>query len=141
MAGSFGLEHRPPCRPRFARNPSLAQVWPAGPIRDRRVRAIAVTTPERVPSLPDVPTLKELGDDVDVATWYALIVPAGTPAAITQRLYAEYTRVAQLPEIHAFPAQQGLIYPPNAPGAFATRIAAETRRWGEIIRANNIQLD
>ena len=112
-----------------------------GPIRDGQVRAIAVTTPERVPSLPEVPTMKELGFDVDVATWYALIVPMGTPAPIQERLYAEYTRVAQLPDMQAFLAAQGLIYLPNAPGAFAARIAAETARWGAIIRANNIRLD
>jgi len=112
-----------------------------GPIRDGQVRALAVTTPERVPVLPDVPTLKELGYDVEVATWYALIVPAGTPEPIQSRLYAEYTRVAQLPEMQRFLAEQGLIYLPNAPGAFAARIVAETRRWGEIIRANGIRLD
>ncbi len=111
------------------------------PVRDGQVRAIAVTTPERVPSLPDVPTMRELGFDVDVATWYGLIAPAATPAAVQNRLYAEYTRVAQLPEMQAFLAQQGLIYLPNAPGAFAARIAAETARWGAIIRANNIRLD
>jgi len=112
-----------------------------GPVRDGQVRAIAVTTPQRVPSLPDVPTMKELGFDVEVATWYALIVPAGTPAAIQQRLYDEYTRAAQLPDMRRFLAVQGLIYLPNAPGEFAARIVAETRRWGEIIRANNIRLD
>lgn len=112
-----------------------------GPIRDGQVRALAVTTPERVPTLPDVPTLKELGYDVEVATWYALITPAGVPQPIQSVLYDAYTGVAQMPEMQSFLAQQGLIYLPNAPGAFAARIAAETRRWGEIIRANNIRLE
>ena len=112
-----------------------------GPIRDGQVRALAVTTPGRVPALPEVPTLQELGYDVEVATWYALIVPAGTPEAIQSRLYTEYTRVAQLPEMRRFLDEQGLIYLPNPPGAFAQRIVAETRRWGEIIRANNIRLE
>ena len=112
-----------------------------GPVRDGQVRAIAVTTPERVPSLPELPTMKELGFDVDVATWYALIVPAGTPAAVQARLYDAYTEVAQEPQMQRFLAEQGLIYLPNAPGAFAARIAAETRRWGDIIRTNNIRLE
>ncbi len=112
-----------------------------GPVRDGQVRAIAVTTPERVPALPAVPTMKELGFDVDVATWYALIVPAGTPAAVQSRLYDAYTAVAQEPGMQRFLAEQGLIYLPNAPGAFSARIAAETRRWGEIIRVNGIRLE
>ena len=99
---------------------------------------LVLTTPEHVAVLPDVPTLDY---DVEVATWYGLTVPAGTPEPIQSRLYAEYTRLAQSPDMQRFLATQGLLYPPNAPGAFTTRILAETRRWGEIIHAHNIRLD
>ena len=55
-------------------------------IRGGKIGAIAVSTPQRVPQLPDVPTLIEQGTNMDVATWYAVIVPAGTPKAVTDRL-------------------------------------------------------
>lgn len=112
-----------------------------GPIRGGQVRPIAVTTPARVPQLPDVPTLSELGHAVEVATWYGLIAPAALPQPMQTRLYEEYTRVAQSAETQRFLAEQGLIYLPNAPGEFARRIAAESARWGQIIRANNIRLE
>lgn len=111
-------------------------------LRAGAVRALAVTTPVRVPQLPDVPTLAESGyPDIDVATWYGVIAPAGTPAPIIERLHAEYVRVATLPETARFLDEQGLIYLDNAPGAFATRTAAERARWGEIIRAGNIRVE
>ena len=111
------------------------------PIRDGRVKALAVTTPQRVPQLPNVPTLKELGYDVDVATWYAVIAPARTPEPILDRLYADYTAVSLLPETQRFLAEQGLIYLPNTRADFAARIAAETERWQRIIAERGIRLE
>jgi tripartite-type tricarboxylate transporter receptor subunit TctC len=111
------------------------------PIRDGRVKALAVTTPQRVPQLPDVPTLKELGYDVDVATWYAVIAPAKTPEPILDRLYADYTAVSLLPETQKFLAEQGLIYLPNTRAEFGARIAAETARWQRIIAERGIRLE
>ncbi|MCX7372662.1 MAG: tripartite tricarboxylate transporter substrate binding protein [Alphaproteobacteria bacterium] len=111
------------------------------PIRGGQVRAMAVTTPQRVPQLPDVPTLMELGFAVEVATWYGLVAPAALPASMQSRLYEEYTRVSQAADTQRFLAEQGLIYLPNAPGEFARRVAAESARWGQIIRANSIRLE
>ena len=110
-------------------------------LRANKIRAIAVTTPQRVPALPDVPTLAESGYEIDVVTWYAVIVPAGTPKAITDRLYKEYTAVAQLPEVQKFLFDQGLVYLPNAPGQFAQRIDAESARWAQIIKEQNIRVE
>lgn len=111
------------------------------PVQQGQIRAIAVTTPNRVPQLPDVPTLQEQGYDIDVATWYGVIAPAATPAPVLARLHAEYVKVAEAAETQRFLAEQGLIYLPNAPGAFATRAAAERARWGEIIRSQNIRVE
>ena len=110
-------------------------------IRSGKVRALAVSTPGRVPQLPDVPTLKELRlGDTDVVTWYALIVPARTPRAIVDRLYREYTAVAQLPEIQKLLAEQGLVYIPNSTAEFQARIEEETKRWATVIRDNRIEV-
>lgn len=111
-------------------------------IRAGKIRPIAVTTPQRVPQLPEVPTLAEVGyPEVDVATWYALIVPVGTPQPVIERLYKEYTAAAQTPEVQKFLADQGLVYLPNAPGQFAQRVQAESARWGQIIREQNIRVE
>lgn len=111
-------------------------------IRAGAVRALAVTTPVRVPQLPEVPTLMESGyPDIDISTWYAVIAPVGTPAPMVERLHTEYVRVALMPETQQFLATQGLIYLPNDPGVFAQRVAAERRRWGEIIRSQGIRVE
>ncbi|WP_426957033.1 Bug family tripartite tricarboxylate transporter substrate binding protein [Muricoccus radiodurans] len=109
-------------------------------IRDGSIRALAVTTPERLPQLPDVPTLKESGYDIDVVTWYAVITPAGTPAPILDRLYEAYTAAAGAPEVQRLLAEQGLIYLPNTRNQFAERIATESDRWARIIRDQRIQV-
>jgi tripartite-type tricarboxylate transporter receptor subunit TctC len=107
-----------------------------------KLRALAVTTSQRVPQLPDVPTLKELslGDD-EVVTWYAVIAPAGTPQPIVDRLYKEYTAAAGTPEVKKMLTDNGLIYIPNTTAQFQERIAQETARWAQIIKDNNLQLD
>jgi tripartite-type tricarboxylate transporter receptor subunit TctC len=111
-------------------------------IRGGKIRALAVTTPQRVPQLPDVPTLIESGyPEVDVVTWYALIAPAGTPRAITDRLYKEYTTVSQMPEVQKFLAEQGLVYIPNTQAQFISRIDAERGRWGQIIAEQGIKVE
>ncbi|MBW6396929.1 tripartite tricarboxylate transporter substrate binding protein [Roseomonas sp. HJA6] len=119
---------------------TLPTILPA--IRDGRVRALAVTTPDRVPQLPDVPTLAESGHPgFAVASWYAVIAPARTPTAILDRLYDVYTQVATTPEMQSFLAEQGLIYLPNTRTNFAERIAAESARWAGIIRDRGISVN
>jgi len=111
-------------------------------IRDGAVRALAVTTAARIPQLPDVPTMAEAGyPEVDVVTWYAVIVPAGTPAPIQERLWSEYTRVAGTPEAQRFLNEQGLIHMPMTQAAFVARVAAESARWATIIREQNIRIE
>jgi len=111
-------------------------------IRSGKLRALAVTTPNRVPQLPNVPTLKELGlGDADVMSWYALIAPAGTPQPIVDRLYTAYTDAAKTPEIQKLLSDQGLIYIPNTTAQFQAQIAAETARWAKLIKDNKLEID
>jgi tripartite-type tricarboxylate transporter receptor subunit TctC len=107
-----------------------------------KLRALAVTTLQRVPQLPDVPTLKELslGDD-EVVTWYAVIAPAGMPQPIVDRLYKEYTAAAGTPEVKKMLTDNGLIYIPNTMAEFQKRIVEETARWAQIIKENKLELD
>lgn len=111
-------------------------------IQAGKLRALAVTTLQRVPQLPDVPTLKELSlSDDEVVTWYAVIAPAGTPQPIIDRLYKEYTAAAGTPEVKKMLTDNGLIYLPNAMAQFQARIVEETARWARLIQENNLQLD
>ena len=111
-------------------------------IQAGKLRALAVTTLQRVPQLPDVPTLKELGlVEDEVVTWYAVIAPAGTPQPIVDRLYKEYTAAAGTPEVKKMLTDNGLIYLPNTMAQFQARIVEETARWAQLIKENNLQLD
>ncbi len=110
-------------------------------VRSGKMRALAVTTSNRVPQLPDAPTLKELGlGDAEVVTWYALIAPAGTLRPVVDRLYKEYTAAAQSPEVQKLLSDQGLIYLPNTSAQFQARIEEETQRWARLIRDNKIEV-
>ena len=111
-------------------------------IQAGKLRALAVTTLQRVPQLPDVPSLKELSlADSEVVSWYALIAPAGTPQPIVDRLYKEYTAAAGQPEVQKLLADQGLIYLPNTTAQFQARIAEETARWAQLIKENKLEAE
>ena len=110
-------------------------------IRSGRLRALAVTTPKRLPDLPDVPTMAESGfPGFDVSFWLGAMVPAQTPPAVIQTLY-EAMRSAR--DDASAMRQLGLqgtveLMPPDA---FAARIKAETAAWGEVIRREKIELE
>jgi tripartite-type tricarboxylate transporter receptor subunit TctC len=113
-----------------------------GQIRGGRVKALAVATERRLPQLPDVPTFAEAGvPDFVVSAWFGLAAPARTPDAIVARL-AEATATAMRDAGVGRPlAEQGAIVNATTPAAFATFMADERRRWGPVIRANNMRAD
>ena len=80
---------------------SLSDVGPAtGPLQDGRVRALAVTSPQRLPSHPDVPTMAEAGfKDMEVEFWTGLLAPAKTPPAIIKRLQDEVIAIVKMPDV------------------------------------------
>lgn len=107
-----------------------------------KVRALAVTTPLRVPVVPDVPTMTEAGlPGVQGGPWFGLLVPAETPSAAVEWLNAETKNVFAAPEVHNRFVAQGLSLSVGTPAEFATHIAAETQRWGEIIRQAGVRLE
>src|SRR4029078_9143247 len=77
----------------------------AGPVvsqvKSGTVRALAVATSKRIEDLPDVPTLKEAGADVDAVLWSGIFVPKDTPPGIVKKLEAEFMRIARLPDVSA----------------------------------------
>jgi len=98
------------------------------------LRALAVTGPKRLASLPDVPTFLEQGQDgVDVQFLFGIVAPRGTPPDIVARLNAEITQALSDPEIRATLARQSIEPTPGTPDAFGALLALEWKRWRDIV--------
>jgi tripartite-type tricarboxylate transporter receptor subunit TctC len=107
-------------------------------IRDGKLRALAVTSRERTPLAPDLPTMIEAGvPDYEVTTFNGVVAPAGTPAAIVAKLNAAITAGMQTPDMQNRLQKLGAISRPNTPASFAAFIAAEHAKWSALgIRVN-----
>src|SRR5262245_10090228 len=107
-----------------------------------KVRALAVAAPQRLAAVPDVPTMTEVGmRELEGGPWFGLLAPAGTPRAVIDWLNAETIKAFNAPDVRERLSQQGLSFPLGSPEDFATHIAAETQRWGDVIRRANIKMD
>lgn len=105
-----------------------------------KLKALAATTMQRAEQLPDVPTLNELGlKDFDVATWYGITAPAGTPPAIVDKLAATLTKVLNSPDIKAKFAQQGTEVFLLQPKEFEAYVRTDAKRLTDLIKSANIQ--
>ncbi len=111
-------------------------------IKSGKVKALAVMSPKRIPSLPDVPTLDEVGvKGFDVSAWQALFVPKGTPPEIVARLTAEMTKAITTPDVKARLEDFGLeVVPSDGPtlGAFVKK---ETTFWHALIKERKLSAE
>ena len=111
-------------------------------IKAGKLRALAVSGPNREPSLPDVPTLTEQGVNFQIATWYCLVAPAGTPRAIVERLNAAVNRAMQSPDYAKRWESLGLAnMQPRTADQFAETIRTDVATWAEVIRKGNIKAE
>jgi tripartite-type tricarboxylate transporter receptor subunit TctC len=111
-------------------------------VRANRLVALAVTSPQRSPLAPDLPTLVESGiPGVDVPSWYTLLVPARTPREVAERLRAELRRVGSSAEFTGQLARQALDVQLLAPGEYASFLQAETEKWARVVRTNGLKAD
>ncbi len=111
-----------------------------GQIKSGALRALAVTSPQRAPGLPDVPTLAEAGvPGSSVETWFGLTAPAATPRDIVQRLNAEVRKALTAPELQQRFAELSLSVTPSSPEELDALIKSEAVRWGEVIRRAGIK--
>ena len=111
-------------------------------VKSGRLRALAVSSPQRIPALPDVPTVAESGyPGFEADQWYGVVAPAGTPAAVVARLNAEINKALALPEVAQQLAVEGAVPTPNTPQAFAALIQRELPRWAEVVKAGNVKPD
>jgi tripartite-type tricarboxylate transporter receptor subunit TctC len=110
---------------------STAQFFRAGTLT-----GVAVTSPERMPDNPEMPTFKELGyPELVGTTWFSLSGPAKLPADIVQKLNAEITRIVALPDVQARLRRDGFIAQPMSPAAFTKFVDDENKRWKPLIEA------
>ncbi|MCG2592318.1 tripartite tricarboxylate transporter substrate binding protein [Ramlibacter sp. XY19] len=108
-------------------------------IKSGRLRALAVSSAQRIPSLPDVPTVAESGyPGFEADQWYGLVAPANTPPARVQKLNAELNKVLASPAVAQQLAGEGAIAAPRTPEAFRELIARELPRWGAVVKAANM---
>lgn len=111
-------------------------------VRGGKLKAIAVSGVARSPSLPDVPTLGELGlKNVSVEIWYGLFGPADLPAEIVKRLNGEVNTIVQRPDVRKILSEQGLEPKPGTANDFSRFVRSDFSSWRSIIAETGVKLD
>jgi tripartite-type tricarboxylate transporter receptor subunit TctC len=111
-------------------------------IRSGKLRALAVSGPTRLASLPDVPTFAEAGlPGYEVRIWYGLLAPAGTPKDVVARLNKEVNRIMALPEVNELIEAGGMTRFTLEPAQFAALMKSDSDKYGLIIKKANVKLD
>ena len=114
---------------------------PAMPqVRNGKVRGLGVTSAQRSPAAPDIPTIAESGlPGYETTGWHGWVVPAKTPVVVVKRLHAEIDRAAKHPELRQMLEAQGTEVIGNTPEAFAVALKAETAKWAKVVKAAGIK--
>ena len=111
-------------------------------IKSGRLRALAVSSTQRLAALPEVPTVAEGGfPGFEADQWYGVVAPASTPAALVARLNAEINKALALPDVARQLAMEGALPMPGTPKAFTELITREIPRWAEVVRAGKVTAD
>ena len=105
-----------------------------------RIRILAVTSAKRAGALPDVPTLAELGlKDFDITPWWGVVVPAGTPRPVIDKLAAWFNQITAMDETRSFLARGALDAFPGSPESMAALLKTETERWKAYVKLAKIE--
>ena len=111
-------------------------------IKGGKLRALAVTSPKRAPSLPDVPTIAEAGyKGFDANTWFGLVAPAGTPAPIVAKINAEVNRILKMPDVKEKFAAEGGGPLGGSSQEFAALLKSDYVKWGKVVKDSGAKLD
>ena len=111
-------------------------------IKAGKLVAYAVTSAQRLPQLPDVPTVSEAGlSGYDSTGWFGVVAPAGTPKPVIDRLNAEITAALHDDQTKSSMRNLGVEPAPSKPEAFEAYIRSETQKWAKVIRQANIKID
>ncbi len=121
---------------------SLAPLAIMPQVQAGRLKALAISTPQRSPLLPNIPTFREAGIlDVEATAWIGVVAPAKTPPAIIERLNREFTAAMQDPAVAEKLRAQYMDPRPNSPAEFAAFMQEELKRWGPVIRRSGATVD
>ena len=121
----------------FASMPSVM-----GHVRSGKLRAVAVTSPKRSSSVPDVPTVAESGlPGFETGAWQGIMAPRGTPAPIIQRLNREIVTIVHLPEVRKQYALEGGEPIGSTPEELARFLRADIAKWAKVVKAANIKVE
>jgi len=121
----------------FDNMPSVIQQVKSG-----RLKALAVTSAQRNPQLPEIPTIQELGvAGYEVWSWFGLLAPAATPKPIVDKLNASIVDIIKQPDVQAKIIELGAVPVPETSAEFGAFIEAETLKWAKVIKEANIGMD
>ena len=121
----------------FDNMPSVIQQVKSG-----RLKALAVTSAQRNPQLPDIPTIQEVGvTGYEVWSWFGLLAPAATSKPIVDKLNASIVEIIKQPDVQAKIIELGAVPVPETSAEFGAFIEAETLKWAKVIKEANIGMD
>ena len=109
-----------------------------GHIGNGRLRGLAVSSPKRLPALPDMPTVMEAGYKFQVNNWHGVIAPKGTPKAVIDKLNSEINKAIKDPDFAKRIAQDGLEPAGGTPEIFGELLKREVTEWGEVVKAAKV---
>ena len=125
------------CSVGFATTPSVI-----GHVKSGKMRGLAVTSAQRSPSTPELPTLSEAGvAGYEAGTWYGFLVPAGTSKEIISRLHAESVKLLKLPDVRQRLDNAGFDPIGNSPEEFGAYIRSEIEKWGKVVRTAGVRVE
>jgi tripartite-type tricarboxylate transporter receptor subunit TctC len=118
---------------------SMSTAWPHA--KSGTVRAVAVTTPARSATAPDLPTVGETINGFQATAWQGMFVPAGTPRPVVEKLAAEVRKVLQRPDVIAALRDVGAEPAPSSPQEFAEFTRSERGKWEEVVRVSGAKIE
>jgi tripartite-type tricarboxylate transporter receptor subunit TctC len=119
---------------------NMASVLPH--LKSGRIKALGVSSPQRSPLAPELPTIAEAGvPGFEYATWYGMLVPAGTPGRIVERIQGDTAKAIHAPQLRERFSGQGLEVYGNSPAEFQTYLSAELLKWDQLVRAAAVRVD
>lgn len=110
-------------------------------VQGGKVRALAVATKERLPALPELPTMGEFIPGFEATSWQGMFAPSGVPKAITDKLSAEIQQIVPLPDVQERIKQLGAVPVGSNGPDFATHIVRETTKWAEVVKSAGARPD
>jgi len=113
-----------------------------GQVKSGQLRALAVSSPNRLDALPDLPTVAESGyENFEADQWYGVVAPAGTPKEIVTKLNTQVNLALVSPELKARLTNEGAVASPATPEAFGRHVVREIGRWRPVIQSGRVKVE